>query len=147
MLRKLSITLAAGAFSAAFGTGASAGGTQQTWDNPGNSQWARDAATASGGSFMSMIEGHMNTFKVKGQHLGSATSPQSSDRGIELRPGDRYVNVTRGETVLITVGGKSFAWKFDTLGTPVFDLQEIAPKDIDVAGVKVYVGSDPYDQG
>ncbi len=42
------------------------------------------------------------------------------------------MNVTRGETVLIKADGKSFAWKFDTLGTPAFKLQEIAPKDMNV---------------
>ncbi len=44
---------------------------------------------------------------------------------------------TRGETVLITVGDKAFAWKFDTFGTPNFSLQEIAPKDFNVQGIRV----------
>lgn len=83
--------------------------------------------------------------QIKGQHLGSPAQVQSVDRQIELRPGAMYVNVTRGETVLIKVGGQAFAWKFDTLGTPVFSLQEIAPRDINVQGVKVYVNSSPYD--
>lgn len=82
-------------------------------------------------------------YTIKGQHLGSAASAQWVDRQIELRPGDKYLNVARGETVLIKVSGKAFAWKFDTLGTPVFNLQEIAPKDISVQGVQVYVGEDP----
>lgn len=144
MLRKFSVLLAAGALSATLGTSAFAGGTQQAWDNPVNNQQSRDLGTASGGSFMSMIEGHMST--LKGQHLGSAASAQSVDRQIELRPGDKYVNVTRGETVLIKVGGQAFAWKFDTIGTPTFDLQKIAPKDVNVQGVQVYVVRGPNDR-
>ncbi|MDP1717924.1 MAG: CzcE family metal-binding protein [Burkholderiales bacterium] len=83
--------------------------------------------------------------QIKVQPLGSAASAQSVDRQIELRPGAKYVNVTRGETVLIKAGGQAFAWKFDTLGAPVFSLQEIAPKDINVQGVKVYVNPSSYD--
>ncbi len=86
-------------------------------------------------------------YDFQGQHLGNAASAQWVDRQIELRPGDKYVNVARGETVLIKANGKAFAWKFDTLGTPVFNLQEIAPKDINVQGVQVYVGQNPYDLG
>jgi len=80
---------------------------------------------------------------LEGQHLGSSASTQWIDRQIELRPGDKYLNVTRGETVMIKASGKSFAWKFDTLGTPTFDLKEIAPKDFNIQSVRVYVGQNP----
>ncbi len=86
-------------------------------------------------------------YNLEGQHLGSLASTQWTDRQIELRPGDKYLNVTRGETVLIKAGGKAFAWKFDTLGTPTFNLQEIAPKDFNIQGVQVYVGQNPYQNG
>jgi hypothetical protein len=80
---------------------------------------------------------------LEGQHLGSSASTQWIDRQIELHPGDKYLNVTRGETVMIKASGKSFAWKFDTLGTPTFDLKEIAPKDFNIQSVRVYVGQNP----
>ncbi len=145
MLRKFTVLIAVGALSATLGTGAIAGGTQQAWDNPGNNQQSSDTGTASRGSFMSMIDGHMST--LKGKHLGSAVSAQSIDRQIELLPGTKSINVAHGETVLIKVSGKAFAWKFDTIGTPAFGLQEIAPKDINVQGVQVYVGKNPNDVG
>lgn len=137
MLRKFSVLLTAGALSATLGTSALASDLMDA-DNPANNKWFHDLGTASSGPLKNTI---------KGQHLGGAASAQSVDRQIELRPGTKYVNVTRGETVLIKVGGKAFAWKFDTLGTPVFNLQEIAPKDINVQGVQVYVGQNPYDLG
>jgi len=87
----------------------------------------------------------LGTSAFASDHWGSAASAQSVDRQIELRPDDKYANVTRGETVLIKASGKAFAWKFDTLGTPVFNLQEIAPKDINVQSVQVYVGQNPYE--
>jgi len=86
-------------------------------------------------------------YDFEGQHLGYAASAQWVDRQVELRPGQKYLNVTRGETVLINAGGKSFVWKFDTLGTPVFNLREIAPKDFNIQSVQVYVGQNPYDAG
>lgn len=135
MLRKFSVLLTTSALFATLGTGAFASDFMDA-DNPANNKWFHDLGTASGGPLKNTI---------KGQHLGSAASDQSVDRQIELRPGAKYVNVTRGETVLIKAGGQAFAWKFDTLGTPVFSLQEIAPKDINVQGVQVYVAPSPYD--
>lgn len=97
------------------------------------------------GALLSAFGSAALAYNLEGKHLGSAASPQSTDRQIQLRPGDKYLNVNRGETVLIKAGAGSFAWKFDTLGTPVFNLEEIAPKELNLQGVKVYVGKNPYE--
>ena len=132
MFRKLSILLTAGALSTAFGAYAS--DEYEADAGPAPHREMHSQGNASGGA-------SQNT--VKGQHLGSPASAQYIDRQIELRPGDDDLNVTRGETVLIKSGGQTFAWKFDTLGTPVFALSEIAPRNLEVQGVRVYVAEDP----
>lgn len=131
MLRKLSVLITASALFVTFGTSAFA---HDKYDIETGDNWLDHVATASAGS-------RANT--IKGQHLGSPAAAQFVDRQIELQPGEKYVNVTRGETVLIKADGKAFAWKFDTLGTPVFVLSEIAPKNVNVKGVQVYVTEDP----
>ena len=83
MLRKFSVLLTAGALSAALGTSAFAEGDAQDGYSSGNRP-----GVASDSPFKSTI---------KGQHLGSAMSAQWADRQIELRPGAKYVNVTRGK--------------------------------------------------
>lgn len=128
MLRKL-ITLSA--LSITFATSAFA---HDKYDMETGSNWIDHVASASTGP-------QANT--IKGGHLGSPAAARFVDRQIELRAGDKYVNVTRDEAVLIKADGKTFAWKFDTLGTSPFLLSEIAPKDINVKGVKVYVSENP----
>jgi len=96
------------------------------------------------GAVLSALGSGALAYNLEGKHLGTAATPSWVERQIELKPGDKSLNVTRGETVLIKAGGKAFAWKFDTLGTPVFNLSEIAPQDLNVQGVRVYVGESPY---
>lgn len=136
MLHKSSALIAAGAVFLALG--ASVHANDKVIDSEGGTNWLEHVATSSGGP-------RVNT--IKGSHLGSAASAAWVVREIDLRPGAKYLNVTQGESVLIKAGGKAFAWKFDTLGTPVFDLSEIAPKDFNVQGVRVYVARNPYEFG
>lgn len=136
MLRKSSALIAAGAILVSLGSTVHA--NDKVIDTEGGTNWLDHIATSSGGP-------RVNT--IKGSHLGSAASAASAARQIDLRPGEKYVNVTRGEIALIKADGKAFAWKFDTLGTSVFNLSDIAPKDINVQGVRVYVARDPYEVG
>ncbi|CAG0987760.1 hypothetical protein BURK2_02204 [Burkholderiales bacterium] len=76
-------------------------------------------------------------------HRGTPVQSGYVDREITLADGARYLNVQRNETVKINVAGKSFTWRFDTFGTPVFSLGEIAPQIADAKGVMVYVAEDP----
>jgi hypothetical protein len=66
------------------------------------------------------------------------------DREVSLPSGSKYLNVTRLETVRITVGGKSVVWTFDTLGTTAFPLARILPG---TEGITVYVSENPMYQG
>ena len=74
---------------------------------------------------------------------GTAVSAEQADREITLADGAKYLNVQRNETVKINVDGKSFTWRFDTLGFPVIALGDIAPPGIAAKNVTVYVSDDP----
>lgn len=79
-------------------------------------------------------------------HYGSATQAGAAEREIRIEPGTKWVNVNRNETVrfVSTASGKSFVWKFDTLGTPSFDFGQIAPNGVaDQQRIRVFVAPDP----
>lgn len=80
-------------------------------------------------------------------HRGTSVQSGYADREVTLAEGAKYLNVKRNETVRINVGGKSFTWRFDTLGTPVFRLGEIAPQDVGAKDVRIYVSEDPNSGG
>lgn len=61
---------------------------------------------------------------------------RSADREVQLSAGEKYLNVTRLETVRINIAGKSVAWTFDTLGTTPFPLDKIIPG---ASGITVFV--------
>jgi hypothetical protein len=76
-------------------------------------------------------------------HRGTAIEAGNADRTVTLADGAKYLNVQRNETVRISVAGKSFTWRFDTFGTPVFKLGEIAPQVAGAKDILVYVAEDP----
>jgi len=78
---------------------------------------------------------------------GTLVQGGNANREITLADGAKYLNVQRNETVKINVGGKSFTWRFDTLGTPIIKLGDIAPAGIDAKNVTVYVSPDPSELG
>lgn len=75
-------------------------------------------------------------------HRGTAIQSAAVDREVTLTEGAKYLNVQRNETVKINVAGKSFTWRFDTLGTVPFRLSEIAPQGTG-GNIMVYVANDP----
>lgn len=78
------------------------------------------------------------------QRYGEAVQGGAPDRSVTLTASTKYVNVTDGQTIRFNADGKTFEWHFDTLsGSPNFDLSAIAPKDVDVSGVRVYVDENP----
>ena len=79
--------------------------------------------------------------------LGMTGNPEQADRYIVLKAGKKFVNVTQGETVKFTSGDKSFTWKFDTLGTPNFQLTDIAPTDFETNNARIYVGENMFNSG
>ncbi len=76
-------------------------------------------------------------------HLGTAAQGGAYQREVTLAPDARYLNVNQNETVKITIGGKSFVWRFDTLNMLAFDLGEIAPAGVNARGIQVYISPDP----
>jgi hypothetical protein len=79
---------------------------------------------------------------------GSPAPHAAAQRSIELQPDTRHINVTRGETLTIARAGQRFTWHVQTFNNrTVFALAEIAPKDMPVDGVQVYVAGNPLYAG
>lgn len=79
---------------------------------------------------------------------GTPASQANATRTITVAPGEKTINVTRGETVTIVVGQQRFSWNVQTYSnTTVFPLAEIAPKEMSTDGILVYVASDPLYTG
>jgi hypothetical protein len=75
---------------------------------------------------------------------GQSSHNTAVDKVVTLRDNMRWVNVNDGDTVEFKADGKSFIWHFDTLqDAPVFSLAAIAPADLDVGKVLVYVAANP----
>lgn len=66
---------------------------------------------------------------------------RNADREVTLTSGDKYLNVTRLETVQINIAGKSVLWTFDTLGTDSFPLSKVISG---ADGITVYVKGNPF---
>jgi hypothetical protein len=80
-------------------------------------------------------------------NFGAAVTNDYFDREINVTSATKWVNVNSGETVRFNVGEKKFTWHFDSFSDQSFDFSMIAPKDIQVPGVRVYVASDPAFRG
>jgi len=78
---------------------------------------------------------------------GNPVAANSASRKVELQPG-RAISVVNGETVEFTNGTQSFTWHFDAFPTTrSVDLSAIAPKELNVQGVRVYIQDNPLYQG
>lgn len=83
---------------------------------------------------------------VKDGMFGSPAPLTSAQRTITLNK--NYANVAQGETVrFVTPQGESFVWNFDTWTTNTFKLSAIAPGNINVGDVRVYVEPNPLYRG
>ena len=77
-------------------------------------------------------------------NYGTPVHAGQADREIRLDSATRWVNVQHNEAIRFVVGTQSFMWKFDTLGTPTFDLNQVAPAGArGGAPITVYVAPDP----
>ncbi|WP_169444606.1 CzcE family metal-binding protein [Massilia niastensis] len=88
-------------------------------------------------------------------YAGDGVAPAPSDYGtradagapgrhIVVKPGARGIHVHDGETVHFEVNGKQFDWNFNTrTREAVLDLSTIAPDDVQVEGVRIFVMRDP----
>lgn len=145
MLRKLPVLLTAGALSTVLSTGAWAFGPYDADTAPGASSPNTAPEIRSPGTATAPESASPRENTIQGQHLGSPASGRLSvDRRIELRPDMGDIRVRKGDTVVFEGDGQAFAWKFDTLASPaVVELASIAPQNMRVPNVKVYVGEDP----
>ena len=80
---------------------------------------------------------------------GTAVNGTQVDRVIHIDAATRSVQVTRFETVRFEFanGTPSVQWYFDTLGTPVIKLKQIASVQAANQKVKIYVNDAQNDQG
>ena len=80
--------------------------------------------------------------------IGMAPAHPNADRHVVIKADTKWVNIDDGDTVEFNVDGKSFTWHFDTLrGESAFELSKIAPQDVDVGKVVVYVAANPLYRG
>nr|WP_315396959.1 CzcE family metal-binding protein [uncultured Duganella sp.] len=76
--------------------------------------------------------------------LGSAAPARAATRVIAISPTTTSINVDQGDVVTFDVGGKRFTWQFDTLRpSDRFKLSAIAPAEVGVKEVWVYVATNP----
>jgi len=79
---------------------------------------------------------------------GTADTATTNTRVILVQPSTKYVNVIQGDTVNFVVGGKSFAWHFDTLrDSDSFLMSDIAPREIETSTVRIFVAPNPLYHG
>ncbi|WP_295754522.1 CzcE family metal-binding protein [Undibacterium sp.] len=71
--------------------------------------------------------------------FGNLTLETTAQRTITLLPNTKYINVVQGEVIKFTSQGKSFTWNFDTLNTFTFNLAEVAPKEMNIENIQVYI--------
>jgi hypothetical protein len=75
--------------------------------------------------------------------LGTPVSADDPDRTVVVNPDTHSVNVNSGETVRFEVNGKAFSYHFDDVNSDAqFDLAKIAPNDVTVPPVRVYMAPD-----
>jgi hypothetical protein len=71
---------------------------------------------------------------------GTLVTRHTADKALTISAVTRYVNVENGRAVRFDVDGRSFDFLFNTWpGDKVVDLADIAPKDIAVPHVPVYI--------
>lgn len=85
---------------------------------------------------------HHNGEYVK-DPLGHAVAASAATRSVTIDEKTRSINVNQGDVVQFNIGGQTFAWQFDTLGEGRIDLATIAPTDVHVHGVNVFVEANP----
>jgi hypothetical protein len=84
---------------------------------------------------------------------GTPAQPDSADRIVRVSGSSQSVNVAYGETLKFIVTGdygseRAFAWRFDL--SPVLshvDLSDVAPADLHVQNVRVFVAPDSRYRG
>lgn len=80
--------------------------------------------------------------------LGDPVPPAAADTTITITPDTHYVNVQKGQVVKFDVGGKTFAWDFDSAVTvESFDLNRVAPPGMLDHEVTAYIAPNVQYEG
>ena len=59
----------------------------------------------------------------------------------------KYLNVNQDDVVTFVVNGSPFTWQFDTLrSSDSLELSSIAPREVSVPAVRIYVAPNPIYQ-
>jgi len=74
---------------------------------------------------------------------GNQSIESMAQRTIKLDSKTKSVQIQQGETVKFVFEGKSFVWQFNTLNTNTFKFAEIAPSDMNVKNIQVYLTRNP----
>jgi hypothetical protein len=79
--------------------------------------------------------------------FGRVVMSDTADRDVAVDASTRWVNVTNGQTVRFTVGGRTFTFAFDAWpSADSVPLSAIAPKGVTVPDVRVYIAANPLYQ-
>lgn len=84
------------------------------------------------------------TFRGVSDDYGQVVATSAVDKVVQVDASTRWINVTDGQTVRFDTDGKSFTFNFATWpGGQQVDLSTIAPKDMVVPNVRVYIAANP----
>lgn len=84
------------------------------------------------------------TFRGVSDDYGQVVTTSAVDKVVQVDASTRWVNVTDGQTARFVIGDKSFTFNFATWpGDQQVDLATIAPKDMIVPNVRVYIAANP----
>jgi hypothetical protein len=85
---------------------------------------------------------HAAPYTNSSADYGTIVSASVADREVAISASTRYVNVVDGQTIRFDVDGQVFTFAFHTWpGDQSVDLALIAPKDMAVPHVRVYIAS------
>jgi hypothetical protein len=80
-------------------------------------------------------------------YYGHPSQPNAATRTVVVTSSTKYVNVDQDDVVTFVVNGNSFTWQFDTLRpSDSVDLSSIAPREVSVPAVSIYVAPNPIYQ-
>lgn len=84
------------------------------------------------------------TFRGVSEDYGQVVTTSAVNKVVQVDASTRWVNVTDGQTVRFEIDGKSFTFNFATWpGGQQVDLATIAPKDMAVPNVRIYIAPNP----
>jgi hypothetical protein len=80
-------------------------------------------------------------------YYGHPSQPSAATRTVVVTSSTKYVNLNQDDVVTFVVNGNSFTWQFDTLRpSDSVDLSSIAPREVSVPAVRIYVAPNPIYQ-